>query len=363
MSSVGRFPRVLILHIIDSKDQFGGVEKVILDLTKGLRERHREVALAVNEGLLLEEARKASVETIPLKTGKKWNLPQSVIAILSACAKFRPAIVHSHHRYTTFCAQMVLGRAYRLLHTHHVLMFDKKWNPFYGDHTTAVCQSVKDHFVKFYRLSSDKITVIHNGVRVPQLDKNERDRSLGQEDSRKMRAIVIGRLEEQKGHVYLLEALSRLLPAVRDRLHVTLIGEGSKRPLLEKMIRKWGLSEVELIGFRLNLHSYYAQADFSILPSLWEGFSLGILESYMYGVPLIATDVAGAREIIRDGETGLLVAPKDIDALKSAIEKLVSKPELIQRFGEAGRADVAKAFTVDHMVSAYVGLYQQLMRQ
>ena len=228
--SAANSPRVLILHIIESENQFGGVERVVLELAQGLRERHRAVALAVNEGFLSEEARKIGLDTLPLKTGKKWNLLQSVSAIRAVCKQFRPAIVHSHHRYTTACAQMVLGRAYRLLHTHHVLTSDKRWNPFYGDHTSAVSQSVKDHYVKFYRISADKITVIHNGVRIPAFDKNEGPVGEG---GRKMKAIVIGRLEEQKGHVYLLEALSRLLPAVRERLQVTFIGEGSRRSLLE----------------------------------------------------------------------------------------------------------------------------------
>ena len=107
---------------------------------------------------------------------------------------------------------------------------------------------------------------------------------------------VIARLEEQKGHIYLLEALAQLIPEF-PQLKCLIVGDGKLRPYLEEKAREMGLSESALfVGIQKPINPILNAIDLFLLPSLWEGFSLAILEAMAMGIPVIATAVGGAAE-------------------------------------------------------------------
>ncbi len=356
-------PRVLLLHVVDRPQQFGGVEKFVLSLAQGLSKSGIPVALAVNEGCLQEAARTGGIKIFSTGIMKKSHPLAALSKINAECQKFQPDVVHSHHRYTTLGAQVLPFRKFCLIHTLHVELFDKRYIRFFGDHATAVSQAVKNHFVKYFGANPAKITLIYYGVEAPAVLRSHDMIYMPRKNPGQVNLVVIGRLEKQKGHEFLIQALDYISPQIRERLSIAFLGEGSRRDALQKMISERCLSNVEIMGFQSDIGGWLEDADFSVLPSLWEGFPLAILESYQCTRPVIATNVAGSPEAVKDGETGILVPPRDPKALAEAIVKLILHPELIKQYGEAGQKLVDQNFSYKKMISQYIQLYQTQLKR
>ncbi len=166
-----------------------------------------------------------------------------------------------------------------------------------------------------------------------------------------LRILFVGRLVERKGVTHLIEAVRRLPPDSRPRL--TVIGDGPERTSLEAQIARDGLSGRVTVRGRVSeaeLKDAYASSDVLVLPSILdargdtEGLGVVLLEAMSYGVPVIGSNLGGITDIVRDGETGLLVPPGDPLQLAAALQRLASDRDLATRLGEAGRKHVAAAF-------------------
>jgi glycosyltransferase involved in cell wall biosynthesis len=165
------------------------------------------------------------------------------------------------------------------------------------------------------------------------------------------RILFVGRLVERKGVTHLIEAVRRLPSDVRP--HLTIIGDGPERASLEAQITRDGLGGRMTVRGRVSeaaLRDAYAASDVLVLPSILdargdtEGLGVVLMEALSYGVPVIGSDLGGITDIVRDGETGLLVPPGDPAALAAAVERLARDGGLRARLGEAGREYVATAF-------------------
>jgi glycosyltransferase involved in cell wall biosynthesis len=174
---------------------------------------------------------------------------------------------------------------------------------------------------------------------------------------------VVGRLEEQKGHTYLVTALPDLCRAVPD-LVVLLIGAGRREEALKRQVHSLGLeNKVRFLGTRRDLPEIYRALDLFVHPSLWEGLPLALLKAMGTGLPVVATRVSGSQEIIVDGFNGRLVAPGNPAALGGAILDLCRSPEMRQRLGAAARRTVAEKYSLDAMLTRLAELYLDLWRR
>jgi glycosyltransferase involved in cell wall biosynthesis len=172
----------------------------------------------------------------------------------------------------------------------------------------------------------------------------------------------VGRLCDVKGQRELIEAL-RLLPGV----HAVLVGEdletgGSYRALLEREARRLGVADrVVFAGYRRDAGAILEGIDVAVLPSWIEGMPLVVLEAMARRRPVVATAVGGTPEVVVDGETGLLVPPRDSTALAEAIRSLVADPALARRLGEAGYERVAGEFSVEAMTRRLLEIYDEVV--
>jgi glycosyltransferase involved in cell wall biosynthesis len=163
------------------------------------------------------------------------------------------------------------------------------------------------------------------------------------------RVGFIGRLDPVKRIPDLLAAVAKL-PAVS----LDLWGEGSYRPVVEATIARLGLADrVKLHGAIASPHEALQQMDVLVLPSEAEGFGLVLIEAMAAGVPVVATNVAGIRDVVRDQQTGLLVPARDPAALAHAIEQVLSDSSLRSRLTEAGRREVQAKYTWDRVLPIY----------
>ena len=175
--------------------------------------------------------------------------------------------------------------------------------------------------------------------------------------------VTAGRLVEQKGHRYLIEAmdtLRRTLPHVS--LKFICFGEGELRNKLLEEVRRLGLGKDIFLPGIAPVKDILATADIFVLPSLWEGMSLMLLEAMAAGKPIVATDISGSRELIADKVNGFVVPPGNAAALAQSIKTLIEQPTLRDAFGKASRREVQK-FSIEHNLNNLYMVINSILQQ
>jgi len=164
-----------------------------------------------------------------------------------------------------------------------------------------------------------------------------------------------------KGIAYFLDAAS-IVAAKHPETRFLIVGDGGSRRELESHVAGLGLADkIVFTGFRTDVPRLLSEVSLSVLPTLSEGLSNSLLESMASGVPVVATRVGGNTEIVEDGVTGLIVAPRDSVMLADAMTTLIGNPALASTFGAAGKRRIAELFSLERSVREIEGLYQKLI--
>lgn len=173
--------------------------------------------------------------------------------------------------------------------------------------------------------------------------------------------LCVGRLVPEKGQAILLRALA-LLVNQGHAPTLTLVGSGQSQTALERLTGELGLAgRVTFAGAvgQDEIERYYDECELFCLPSFSEGLPVVLMEAMAYGRPVVSTHIAGVRELVRDGETGLLVAPGSAEELAGAIGRLLDDAELRERIADAGRECVRREFDVERSA----GQLEQVFRE
>lgn len=192
----------------------------------------------------------------------------------------------------------------------------------WADYVTGNSRGVADDLSQVTGLPRERIRVLYNPVVTPELQKKARA-PLNHpwfEDGQLPVVLAVGRLTKQKDFPMLIRAFAQVRQARPARLLI--LGEGSDRPALKALVNQLGLNDdVAMPGFVENPYPYMRRASLYVLPSRWEGLPTVLIEALYCGPPVIATDCpSGPREILADGQHGLLVPVGDVKALTQAIE-------------------------------------------
>ena len=217
-------------------------------------------------------------------------------------------------------------------------------------------------------IDSNITQVIYNGVGMERLTPDEaKSQSVRAELDVPENGIVIGtaaRLASTKDQASLLKAVATLLPEFPG-IRVALVGDGPSRNGLEDLTRTLGIeSQVKFFGSQRRVADYIGAFDVAVLTSIdIEGCSNFLLEAMGMGKPVIATDIGGNRELVREGVNGLLIPPGDAEGLAQAIKTIIRNPDMRVAMGAEGRKMVAERFSLMGMVEAYRDIYLDLARQ
>jgi len=170
-------------------------------------------------------------------------------------------------------------------------------------------------------------------------------------------------VEPKKGLRYLLEAVAMLNRPDRDPVcELVIVGEGPAEGQLRSLSEQLGTaSHVRFTGVRRDIPAMLAQMDMFVLPSLYEGFGIAILEAMAAAKPVVATTVGGIPEFLPAGHCGLLVPPGDAPALAQAIEQVLQQPEKARCMGRLGREHVREHYAIDAVVRQHERLYEQCL--
>ena len=368
-----RHPKMRILQI-SSAHALGGGERHLADLANGLARRGHDVHAALVPGSPLQrelaELPAENIIELPLRNSLDLT---SALKLALFVRRNQIEIVHAHlardYPLAAFAARR--GGA-RLILTRHVLF------PLSRVHRVllrrvarviAVSQAVADGLSEQDIFEKDKIIVVHNGVDMVRFAKTrEDDGAERQEIGAKFGVGVIGELAPIKGQESFLRAAA-IVSSRRDDVDFIIAGEdksrtGENRRLLESMIDELNLRQcVRITGWADDMVELLCTLDVFVSASRSESFGIAMVEAMASGVPVVATITAGAREIIDDDKTGVLVPIGDAEAMAEAICKLLDDPGRRARLADHARRMISERFSLDRMVSRTEQVYRDVLQR
>jgi len=388
-----------------------GAERMVVELATRLdRSRVCVRVAALRGGAVADRLRAAGVEVFVLGVAGKWDV-WKIRSLAAWLRRGRVDILHTHlfHADLAGRAAAALAGVRRVVHSVHVA--ERRfvpWRRVYGGlflrggPVVCVSESVRAHHIRWSGVAAGRHVTIENGIDVAAY---ARDASRGAAFRRRLRvgdedrlAVWAGRLCDQKGLDVLLRALPRVSRTSRprrpdveggfpsscdlahgthnaggtpaSRLVVAIAGQGPWRGMVEEFVRAQPADSpvrVEFLGFVDDMAALYSAGDFLVMPSRWEGFGLSAVEAMAAGLPVIATDVEGLRDVMGAGRgrdtlatPGLVIPPENPAALADAMVRMSHDDALRHHMSLVARAR-AEAFPVDRMIAAHEALYFRLM--
>lgn len=361
-----------ILHL-NTEASWRGGEAQTLMLARGLVERGHKSLLAVPRGSAIQRAgAQAGLTAVGLTMKGEFD-PASIFGIAGILRETPVDVMHYHTSHAVTLgtlATLIAGRCPAVL-TRRV-SFSLRRNPFARfkytfrvDHLIAVADSVRWVMIA-EGIAPDRVSVIHSGIDLSRFgappDRAAFDREMGLPPDTFLIGSV-GHLAPHKGHGTLIDAAAKVAASM-PQLRLLIIGEGSERARLEAKAAAGPLAGRAIFaGFRDDVPRLMAALDLFVLSSIsGEGSPAVVKEAMACGVPVIATDLEGVREIVEDGRDALLVPAGDPDRLAAAIRRAVSDADLRRSLAAAGRARV-KEFSSDRMVERTLEVYRQVLEK
>lgn len=284
--------------------------------------------------------------------------------------RIRPAIMHTHSPDLGFACSFA-ARLYRIpvVNTCHGVTFaDKRYarvkritEKFFLKHGSfsAIITVDETSLPAFHEAGIEQVIYIPNGVDIAFFKPLPRTRE------GIVTFLFVGRLENQKGLIYLIEAVQSLASSHKD-FRVIIVGDGSLRDALQSRVRAYHLENfIFFVGAKdkAELREYYQHADVFVTPSLWEGFPLTILEAWASGVAVIATRVNGIPTICTDKKNALLISKENPQELFAAMEMLLNNRLLAESLGRQGRILANKCFSWQVITDETLQVYHRLKSQ
>jgi glycosyltransferase involved in cell wall biosynthesis len=356
---------------------FGGAEIALVTLIRGLDRDRWRVVLAYHPGngvsQLLDIARGLDVDLWPVPPMPEGLAGAARVPQLAGeLRRRRPAVFHAHLTWPMACkfglAAAVVARVPAVVATHQLSVDFVLSKPSRLQQRAigakvgryiAVSRHVEELLRSRFGWSAEKIVVIHNAIDTERFDVEcdpELRRLLSRDESRSV-VLAVTRLTRQKGLPILLDAL-RSLPDAQ----VVVAGDGPDRDDLAARAQELGVADrVDFLGHRNDVAQLLACSDVVVLPSLYEGLPLSVLEAMAAERPVVATAVGGTDEAVIDGETGLLVPPGDPAALAGALAIVLGDPDIAGRFARAGKHRVETLFSARYMVEEVTTVYDDLL--
>jgi len=371
--------RIKVLEMID-RSFLGGGQITLLSLAKGLdRDKFEVMAASGGGGPLVDELKRLGIPHLPIDVRKSSGLG----AIGRIAAALRGAaidVLHTHGGVAGLYGRLAAKKAGipAIVHTLHGIHYLHYRNPLAKrasiilerrlSRSTAavifVSQADLQVGMKLRLVPAGKCRLIRNGVdpagMIPDFDRAAKKNELG--SAGRPLVVAVSRLHRQKG----LKHLLRAVPLIREEVpavKIVVAGGGPLESKLNSQVRRLRIEEsISLLGERKDVREVLAAADVFVLPSLWEGLPYVLIEAAALGKPIVAADIDGVREVIRSGETGILVPPRDPGRLAAALILLLKDQDLACKLGERAKRDIPPGFSLERMIRETETLYQDVFR-
>jgi len=363
---------ILLTSVLDKR----GAERMILKLALGLDPSRYDLKVVCLRGRtpFLNEFRDHGVEVIVLGMKKYFEL-RPLWALYSLFRRERVDLIHTHLYRDAVYGRVIARLAgvkgvISTLHNSYVWrsrsqLFLDRLTSVFADRITAVSDAVRKFAIEREHMPAGKMVTVYNGIDTDQFNISPEERETVRREIGLAPGDVavgsMGELTRQKGYRYLLEAVPEILKA-NPAVKFLIAGEGEVKYSLLALRDKLGVkSQVSFLGFREDVPRLLAAFDLFVLPSLWEGLPVALIEAMAAAKPIVATDVDGNCEVIGRDEAGIAVEPRNPPALARALLELIGNPELRRRMGLKGRKRAEELFDVRIMIKNYEELYEDCL--
>jgi len=388
-------PPIKVLRVI-ARLNMGGPALHVSYLSAGLQERGYDTtlvagSLAVGEESMADVAERLGVPIVTVPDLHREISPlrdlRAVYHVAALIRELRPQILHTHTAKAgtigRLAAVLAGGAAPPIVvHTFHGHVLRGYFGPLQSNlfrllerwlarRTTAliaVSPEVRDDLVALGVAPAEKFTVVRLGIELQERVGSLNGDAQGLETRRLLgiapdRFVVgwIGRMTAVKRTDDVLLAVRRLRDRGVDAV-LCMVGDGPDRETVERRARELGIVRSSLfLGYQDEVAPYYAVFDALILPSANEGTPVSAIEALAGGRPVVATQVGGVPDVVRDGVDGFLVQPGDVDAMAERLARLAADADLRRRMGEAGSASVRARYSVERLLDDVDALYRRLL--
>lgn len=347
----------------------GGVENHIQILARELIRRGHEVGLVTSRHSSTDVLRTSaiSVSFAPLYPSTPLHTARSVAYLVEYIRREKIDVLHSHHRFTTVVGRIVSRlTGIPLVVSVHEFKHNRRWlaSLWTGSITVAPSQALAAHLRTFYGVPEEKIRVIPNAVDLdPGIDL-ERAAVLRQRlNYRADQPWVgfVGRLSPEKGCHVFVSSIPHILKQVPDARCI-IAGSGPDQAALRQQAQALGIDPDSIfVGERTEIPELMSLLDIVVIPSISENFPLVALEAMRAARPVVASAVGGIPEVVRDGETGLLVQPQAPDELAAMLCRLLARPDERHVLGMNGQRIVNQHFSPAVMAERMLRAYQDAL--
>lgn len=352
----------------------GGLQQVVVNLCRSID--HSQFDISV---LCLRDLGEfvPDVESLGVKV---HYLPQkddgtdyfSFLKVAKILRQEKIDVIHTHNTqpFVDGTIGAMLAGVRTVIHTDHARSFPDKVRYMFAEwlmsqyafKVVGVSDHTSENLAKYEKISPKKIMTIENGIDGSRfevaIDRDEKRKEIGMKNDGPVIGLGV-RLAEQKGITYLLQAMPRVIQSCPD-INLVIVGDGELKSALQDQSAQLGIQDnVLFLGPRLDIPELLQLFDIYVLPSLWEGMPMVLLESLAAGCPVIATDVGGVSKVIKHGENGLLAQSKNPQQLAEAIVSLLADSTLRDQFAARGLEIFKNKFSSDIMTRNYERLYQR----
>jgi glycosyltransferase involved in cell wall biosynthesis len=370
--------RARILYLIWSLD-LGGAEQVIIDLVRHIdRTQFQPAVCCLNEkGRLASSLEKEGIPVVALQHHARSLFfsfdPSIVLALCRLVRKWKIDLIHTHLFSANLWGRIAAKcTGIPVVSSEHGV--DAWRNPLHltldlvltlvSKRVIFVSQALREFHARLNPFLKRRSCVIYNGIEFKKFEIDaspaEIRKTIGLDKSHTVLGIV-GRVAREKAHVDFIHVVQRLTQEHAGVVGL-IVGEGELLNELKKLVNKKGIQDhIVFLGYRNDLPRIYQAMDVFVMTSLSEGFPLAVLEAMAAGVPIVATNVGGIPECVKDGEDGRLVSPGDRSAMTQAISNILTDPVLALSLAANARKRVKEHFSLEAMVRNYESLYRYIL--
>ncbi len=348
----------------------GGTEKVIIQLCKSLYSQFDNIIVCSCGGCNVEVLNKLGIkhyEIVDIEDKRPLTILKNLCRLAKLIKKEKINIIHTHHRmaalYTKFLNYFY---KFKFIHTAHNTFNDKVNLTRYaldGSKIIAVGKNVKKNLVEQFKIKEKNITVIYNSIEEEDILYEDIHQIYKLKQEGNFIVGNIGRLSKQKGMKYFIEAANEIIKT-HNKIRFFIIGDGEERETLKKLIEKYNLNEyIVMLGYRSDIGNIIRQLDVLVLSSLWEGLPLTPIEAFSLGKTVIATEVDGTPEIIKNGYNGILIKPKNHIEIAKNIIYLYENREILVSLEKCAKQTYINRFSYNVFVKQYKEFYNNEIKE
>lgn len=373
-----------ILHVIPSLAK-GGAERLVSDIVAGLKQKEGlEVKLAVfrddnNYPDLLPASDVEQVDSavyFPLIRKGYFNIDEYEELV----DRFKPELIHSHLLESETITRANPRPGIRYLthwHGYHAPTNPVKYKDILSkqawgyrkmrkylrkqykqadNHFLCISEDIREYVIRLFAPRADRIKVLPNAIDLRRFKPAEKPKK----DADKIRLVTIGSLMSYKNQQAQLDVMARLTGKGYNNVHLNIIGEGPQRPVLEQKIKRLKLEgHVRLMGYVDRPEEVLRESDIYLHTATQEPFGLVLVEAMACGLPVVAYDAGGNRELVRNGENGYLVRKNDIKRMTEAVVQLIEVQAIREKL-QTNALAYSQQFGIDKYVEELLAYYKKI---